>query len=149
MMPSLISINNHTEGAPIYIGQDEEHALNINDEGLFDKINNATEVRTVIQDARCLTAITNDQLEISGVKIRFSDDIWDFSPAKDDVHYVKSLYKYDFRKVKKNYYKTLLKLFVYSMICEQRISELEDEVIELKKQLAEAKNQKKIYKIIN
>lgn len=71
MMPSLISINNHTEGAPIYIGQDEEHALNINDEGLFDKINNATEVRTVIQDARCLTAITNDQLEISGVESAF------------------------------------------------------------------------------
>lgn len=124
MMPSLISINNHTEGAPIYIGQDEEHALNINDEGLFDKINNATEVRTVIQDARCLTAITNDQLEISGVKIRFSDDIWDFLPAKDDVHYVKSLYKYDFRKVKKNYYKTLLKLFVYSMICEYGIERI-------------------------
>ena len=64
MMPSLISINNHTEGAPIYIGQDEEHALNINDEGLFDKINNATEVRTVIQDARCLTAVSYTHLTL-------------------------------------------------------------------------------------
>lgn len=121
-MPSLISINNHTEGAPIYIGQDEEHALNINDEGLFDKINNATEVRTVIQDARCLTAITNNQLEIGDVKICFSDDIWDFSAIMNNTSHDKSRFRYKFSNLRTGYYNTLLKLFVYSQTMEYGIN---------------------------
>lgn len=123
-MENLISISEHTAGAPIYIGNGNENILNINDEGLFDRINSASEIRTVIQDARCLTAIMENDVEIAGARIKFTDNLWDFSSLKDDLHYSNSIYKYDFSSISSDYYVTLLKLFVYNMIMDNGIAKL-------------------------
>lgn len=116
-METLISINDHTAGAPIYIGDNSENALNINDEGLFDQINRSSDIRTAIQDARCLTAIMENDVEIEGVHIKFTDNLWDFSSAVDELHYGKGKYKYvfNFNLVQNDYYNVLLKLFIYNL----------------------------------
>ena len=114
-METLISINEHTAGTPIYIGDNNENVLNINDEGLFDQINRSSDIRTAIQDARCLTAIMENDVEIEGIHIKFTDNLWDLSSAVDDLHHGKGKYVFNFGLVHEDYYNVLLKLFIYNL----------------------------------
>lgn len=121
MPTQLISIQDHLYGKPIYIRNSKKSAININENNLFDLLNSVSEKNLVIHNSRCLTAILEDNLNISGVKIRFSDDLWDFSEAKDELSHSKYTYMYNFSSLNTDYYKTLEKLFVYNELMEKGI----------------------------
>lgn len=110
-MPEQLTIN----PVPFYLPRGTTN-LNINERGLLDAIPvDGDEDYLLIQNSELVEFIKQDELEIEGVKFRFSDDKWDFAEVVN-TSIDKRAYRYKFNAIKDDYYKTLLKSHVLYML---------------------------------
>ena len=111
-MPEQLNIDH----IPFYLPQGTTK-LNINERGLMDSIpvDCDEEDYLLIQNSELVEFIKQDELEIEGVKFRFSDDTWDFTSIVQGSISKRS-YKYNFCTIKDDYYKTLLKAHILYLL---------------------------------
>jgi hypothetical protein len=117
---------------PVFIGN---NALNINEYGMYtlilkshaDLITNKnilpkTKMHTAVIQRQYLDLINQENIIITGVPIKFSDNTWDFSELSVDGKHI-NIYRYHFNGFKihynlPNHYIILLKLYMWTLISE-------------------------------
>ena len=106
----------NTNPIPFYLPRGTTN-FNINERGLMDAIPIDSDVEDylLIQNSEIVGFIKQDDLEIEGIKFRFSDDKWDFSNVAQAATNV-GTYKYNFCTINDDYYKTLLKTHILYML---------------------------------
>lgn len=110
-----LNIQQNKYYSPIYLPKGTTK-LNINENGLFDSIH-LDEPRVIVQSDDYLDLIQQDELELFGVHFRFSDDLWDFS-SKAEEFQKKYIFRFKFKKIESDEFKTLSKLFVLNDLLE-------------------------------
>lgn len=113
-MPTNIEKNINVTNYMPFIISDKWHSLNLNDQGLLSKIENADDQYTFIHDPEYLELIKQNEMEIAGVKFKITDSVWSFSSKMPDTVQNTADYSYIFDELERcsDYYKVLVKLFV-------------------------------------
>lgn len=102
--------------APIII-TDGHNNLNINEQGIFEKLQDCNDQYLIIQDKKYIELIKQNKFIIEGVEFRITDNVWDFTSNCPDYNMnLKPKLKYIFPENCSDYYITLIKLFTLESI---------------------------------